>query len=651
MKKFNLARIMILVLSLALLIGSAMAITVSAEETESASTGEFGNLSLAYGDKVALQVVVDATKEEIDNGTVKVTYSINGNEANATYYRTDDSGRVWVITEGIAVYDLAQTVTFNSYVGDTHVEENRTCSAAQFIYYRLYSDPNTTEVYKTLYNNLLAYAESAQIALNKNANALVTASTIVTAGENITVNGMNYAFAPAASLEVTPVWTGEGTVEGWNIVDNGVEKTVGLTFTCSGNVKIVEPIFHIHTPGEVVVENNVAPGCETEGSYDNVVYCTDSECGEELSRETITVDATGHSYGDWSVVTAPTYYSTGTEVQSCACGATNERTVDKLVAPDNLVTSFDTADSLNTIKRYWAGCTLSIDNTIAHGDDKGSLKVQVSAVKEHYITLNTPLNGGDFGDYDYISFWVYNTGSNNITVGTTWKADTVCAPGQWTEVKVTRAMFDTNKVTDVDGKIMCSMSSVTGFTLRVFNNAAVGDCIYISSITAGKDAVDTVAENVVTKFDNTNDLNRIGLYWPTAHTVSIDNTVKHGDDNGSLKVTVATSGFNYISITNPYNTDMSAYDYVSFWIYNPGSTDFSCGTTWKGDTVCAAGQWTEVKITREMFEAGLASMNGGTAPTLANITNFVLRIDMNKNLAKGDVFYISSVVGGMNAAE
>ena len=651
MKKFNLARIMILVLSLALLIGSAMAITVSAEETESASTGEFGNLSLAYGDKVALQVVVDATKEEIDNGTVKVTYSINGNEANATYYRTDDSGRVWVITEGIAVYDLAQTVTFNSYVGDTHVEENRTCSAAQFIYYRLYSDPSTTEVYKTLYNNLLAYAESAQIALNKNANALVTASTIVTAGENITVNGMNYAFAPAASLEVTPVWTGEGTVEGWNIVDNGVEKTVGLTFTCSGNVKIVEPIFHIHTPGEVVVENNVAPGCETEGSYDNVVYCTDSECGEELSRETITVDATGHSYGDWSVVTAPTYYSTGTEVQSCACGATNERTVDKLVAPDNLVTSFDTADSLNTIKRYWAGCTLSIDNTIAHGDDKGSLKVQVSAVKEHYITLNTPLNGGDFGDYDYISFWVYNTGSNNITVGTTWKADTVCAPGQWTEVKVTRAMFDTNKVTDVDGKIMCSMSSVTGFTLRVFNNAAVGDCIYISSITAGKDAVDTVAENVVTKFDNTNDLNRIGLYWPTAHTVSIDNTVKHGDDNGSLKVTVATSGFNYISITNPYNTDMSAYDYVSFWIYNPGSTDFSCGTTWKGDTVCAAGQWTEVKITREMFEAGLASMNGGTAPTLANITNFVLRIDMNKNLAKGDVFYISSVVGGMNAAE
>jgi len=48
-----------------------------------------------------------------------------------------------------------------------------------------------------------------------------------------------------------------------------------------------------HTEGEVVVENNVDPDCENAGSYDNVVYCT--VCGAELSRETITVDALGHT--------------------------------------------------------------------------------------------------------------------------------------------------------------------------------------------------------------------------------------------------------------------------------------------------------------------------------------------------------------------
>ena len=47
-----------------------------------------------------------------------------------------------------------------------------------------------------------------------------------------------------------------------------------------------------HTEGETVVENEVAATCTETGSYDNVVHC--SVCGEELSRETVTVDALGH---------------------------------------------------------------------------------------------------------------------------------------------------------------------------------------------------------------------------------------------------------------------------------------------------------------------------------------------------------------------
>ena len=51
-----------------------------------------------------------------------------------------------------------------------------------------------------------------------------------------------------------------------------------------------------HTDGETVVENNVAADCENAGSYDNVVYC--SVCNAELSRDTITVPATGHTDGE-----------------------------------------------------------------------------------------------------------------------------------------------------------------------------------------------------------------------------------------------------------------------------------------------------------------------------------------------------------------
>ena len=50
---------------------------------------------------------------------------------------------------------------------------------------------------------------------------------------------------------------------------------------------------HTHVWGEAVCENEVEATCTQEGSYDEVVYCT--VCGEELSRETLTIPATGHT--------------------------------------------------------------------------------------------------------------------------------------------------------------------------------------------------------------------------------------------------------------------------------------------------------------------------------------------------------------------
>jgi hypothetical protein len=49
-----------------------------------------------------------------------------------------------------------------------------------------------------------------------------------------------------------------------------------------------------HDAGRKVVENKISPDCENEGSYENVVYCDD--CGEELSRELVVLEALGHDY-------------------------------------------------------------------------------------------------------------------------------------------------------------------------------------------------------------------------------------------------------------------------------------------------------------------------------------------------------------------
>ena len=76
-----------------------------------------------------------------------------------------------------------------------------------------------------------------------------------------------------------------------------------------------------HTEGSVVVENNVDPTCESAGSYDNVVKCT--VCGEELSRETITVDATGHDWSDWTHVDG-----TATHTRVCGNDASHVESAD-----------------------------------------------------------------------------------------------------------------------------------------------------------------------------------------------------------------------------------------------------------------------------------------------------------------------------------
>ena len=67
-----------------------------------------------------------------------------------------------------------------------------------------------------------------------------------------------------------------------------------LTCSVCGDVHIETIQALGHTEGEAVIENAVEATCLEGGSYDTVVYCT--ICGEELSRETTEVEATGHTY-------------------------------------------------------------------------------------------------------------------------------------------------------------------------------------------------------------------------------------------------------------------------------------------------------------------------------------------------------------------
>ena len=78
-----------------------------------------------------------------------------------------------------------------------------------------------------------------------------------------------------------------------------------------------------HAPKDAVRENEIAVTCQEDGSYDEVVYC--DNCGEELSRESITVKSTGeeHIYGETNELKAATCTTNGIGKTACGvCGKT-----------------------------------------------------------------------------------------------------------------------------------------------------------------------------------------------------------------------------------------------------------------------------------------------------------------------------------------
>ncbi len=84
-------------------------------------------------------------------------------------------------------------------------------------------------------------------------------------------------------------------------------------YTCacgdSYNIDYVDSLGH--NPASAVEENYVAPTCTEKGSKDFVVYC--SVCNEEISRETVILETTGHNVVDGDCTNCDYTENTGNE--------------------------------------------------------------------------------------------------------------------------------------------------------------------------------------------------------------------------------------------------------------------------------------------------------------------------------------------------
>ncbi|MBQ2144632.1 MAG: InlB B-repeat-containing protein, partial [Oscillospiraceae bacterium] len=182
------------------------------------------------------------------------------------------------------------------------------------------------------YYSIQSLSTGAYVGMNSNSSNMAAYTTYTASGCNWTMGVKTNAASALNSNSGSYQYLSYSTQNGyfWAGSSGGTatpeirfwkETQVGITYytTIIGEE-------HEHTPAAAVIENEIPATCTTAGSYDSVVYC--SECGEELSRETVTVEALGHNFGEWTQTTAPTCTAEGVETRTCSrCGATETRAI------------------------------------------------------------------------------------------------------------------------------------------------------------------------------------------------------------------------------------------------------------------------------------------------------------------------------------
>ena len=317
MKNTRFSKVILLILTFVMLVGSITLISVSAEGEASANEVEILAQNIVYGEKVSIAYAVNASIEDAVAGNVKLSYYWAGEPEsvkNAYLLDTTDEDNLYqekypvFVTEGVAAKELDKVAYAAAYTGDTAPESfTYTYSAVQYLYAKLYRDNfiNKTEsdgkdyFRKTMYQSLLSYGAAAQNLLINYEAADADKVTLITdysyaytSVDGVALNGAKTALGEG---ELTIVATYSGAnLAGWTITysDGTVDEVEVSEFTVDG-VASITPIIGSHDCADA--DNDHA--CDTCG--ETVSDCKNENgdhacdiCGKVLTPcvDTATVD-------------------------------------------------------------------------------------------------------------------------------------------------------------------------------------------------------------------------------------------------------------------------------------------------------------------------------------------------------------------------
>ena len=300
-----------------------------------------------------------------------------------------------------------------------------------------YNGPMTKEGYRLDADNLWTPAVSEKVTSNVNYTLNwipVNVVTFAVSGYTVkTVSVDDGETINEAEIPADPAPVGSLVFKGWAYDSEIVDLS---TFVPTTNVTLVaqfgeeEEPAHEHEAADAVIENEKAATCTEDGSYDSVVYC--ATCGEELSRETITVPATGHAWGEpvWNWAED---YSSAEAVFTCANDSEHVETVAADVQAEavDFVTTYTATVTFDekeytdeqTVEAVTYTVTIDPDNgdevfteTVAEGETVDIAEKQFE--KEGY-TFDGWMNAETGDDFD-----IDNTPiTENISLKAKWAED------------------------------------------------------------------------------------------------------------------------------------------------------------------------------------------------------------------------------------
>lgn len=184
---------------------------------------------------------------------------------------------------------------------------------------------------------------------------------------------------------------------------------------------------HTHTAGEPKQENVVPATCTTDGSYDEVIRCT--EDNEIISTEHHVIPATGHKFVD--TVVAPTCTAQGYTLHKCSvCGEETKDTYTDALGHEYGEWVIDKPATEDTEGSKHRDCIRGDDTQTAVIPQLSHVHTPGAAVKENEVPATCEAEGS----YDEVvrcskcGEVITTTHKTTPALGHKWKATKVVAP-------------------------------------------------------------------------------------------------------------------------------------------------------------------------------------------------------------------------------